>query len=78
MKSDNICNLGFGAIESYDLAKTLKGCNEAYILGVTIGIGADRLIVIMPYAPFCSYTINSIFRYSFSFIFILTISQTFR
>lgn len=44
MKSDNICDLGFGAIESYDLAKTLKGCNEAYILGVTIGIGADRLI----------------------------------
>ena len=38
----------------------------------------SRLIVIMPYAPFCSYTINSIFRYSFSFIFILTISQTFR
>ena len=44
MKSDNICDLGFGDIESYDLAKTLKGCNEAYILGVTIGIGADRLI----------------------------------
>ena len=44
MKSDNICNLGFGDIESYDLSKTLKGCNEAYILGVTIGIGADRLI----------------------------------
>lgn len=44
MKSDNICDLGFGDIESYDLAKALKGCNEAYILGVTIGIGADRLI----------------------------------
>ena len=44
MKSDNICDLGFGDIESYDLAKALGGCNEAYILGVTIGIGADRLI----------------------------------
>ena len=44
MKSDNVCDLGFGDIESYDLAKALKGCNEAYILGVTIGIGADRLI----------------------------------
>ena len=44
MKSDNICDLGLGDIESYDLAKALKGCNEAYILGVTIGIGSDRLI----------------------------------
>lgn len=43
-KADNICDLGFGDIESHDLAKALKGCNEAYILGVTIGIGADRLI----------------------------------
>lgn len=44
IKSDNICDLGFGDIESYDLVKALDGCKEAFILGVTIGIGADRLI----------------------------------
>lgn len=44
IKADNICDLGFGDIKSYDLAKALDGCKEAYILGVTIGIGADRLI----------------------------------
>lgn len=44
IKSDNICDLGFGDIESRDLVKALDGCREAYILGVTIGIGADRLI----------------------------------
>lgn len=44
IKSDNICDLGFGDIESYDLVKALDGCKEVFILGVTIGIGADRLI----------------------------------
>ena len=44
IKSDNICDLGFGDIKSRDLVKALDGCKEAYILGVTIGIGADRLI----------------------------------
>ena len=44
IKSDNTCDLGFGDIESRDLVKALEGCMEAYILGVTIGIGADRLI----------------------------------
>ena len=43
-KSANICNLGFGNIESRDLVKALGQCKQAYILGVTIGIGADRLI----------------------------------
>lgn len=43
-KAENVCDLGFGALESYDLAKALDGCREAYLLGVTIGIGADRLI----------------------------------
>ena len=43
-KSENICDLGFGDIESRDLIRALDGCREAYILGVTIGIGADRLI----------------------------------
>ena len=44
IKSDNICDLGFGEIESRDLVKALSGCKQAYILGVTIGIDADRLI----------------------------------
>ena len=44
IKSDNICDLGFGDIKSYDLIKALSGCKQAYILGVTIGIDADRLI----------------------------------
>lgn len=44
IKSDNTCDLGFGDIESRDLVKALDGCKQAYILGVTIGIGADRLI----------------------------------
>ena len=44
IKADNICDLGFGDIESHNLVKTLGRCKEAYILGVTIGIGADRLI----------------------------------
>ena len=44
IKADNICDLGFGDIESHNLVKALGRCKEAYILGVTIGIGADRLI----------------------------------
>ena len=44
IKSDNICDLGFGDIKSRDLVKALDSCKQAYILGVTIGIGADRLI----------------------------------
>ncbi len=44
IKSDNTCDLGFGDIESRNLVKALDGFKEAYILGVTIGIGADRLI----------------------------------
>lgn len=44
IKADNICDLGFGDIESRDLVNALDGCKQAYILGVTIGIGADRLI----------------------------------
>ena len=44
IKSDNICDLGLGEIESRDLVKALSGCKQAYILGVTIGIDADRLI----------------------------------
>lgn len=44
IKADNICDLGFGDIESRDLVNALDACKQAYILGVTIGVGADRLI----------------------------------
>lgn len=43
-KAENICDLGFGDIVSFDLCKALKGSQNAYIVGATIGIGADRLI----------------------------------
>ena len=49
-KSENICDLGFGVVKSYNLIKALDGCREAYILGVTIGIGADRLMPIICFA----------------------------
>ena len=29
IKADNICNLGFGEIESRDLVKALSGCKQA-------------------------------------------------
>ena len=44
LKDGKICGIGFGKIESRDLAEALFGCSSAYILGVTAGIGVDRLI----------------------------------
>ena len=44
LKDGKICDIGFGKIESRDLFKALSGCSSAYILGVTTGIGVDRLI----------------------------------
>ena len=43
-KSDSVCDLGFGDIESRDLCRALSGCSYAYIIGVTTGIGVDRLL----------------------------------
>ncbi len=37
-------DLGFGTIESRNLAKHLEGCTSAILFAATIGIGADRLI----------------------------------
>ncbi len=34
----------FASLRSYDLCKTLSGCKEGYIMAVTLGIEADRLI----------------------------------
>ncbi len=42
--SESTINIGFGAVESRDLAKHLNGCTGAYLFAATIGIGADRLI----------------------------------
>ena len=41
---ENVCNLGFGNIESVNLCNVLKGCRYAIILAVTTGIGVDRLL----------------------------------
>lgn len=41
---ENVCNMGFGNIVSANLYNVLKGCKTAIILGVTTGIGVDRLL----------------------------------
>ncbi len=41
---ENICDLGFGNIESKNLYNVLHGCKKAIILGVTTGIAVDRLL----------------------------------
>lgn len=41
---ENAVDIGFGAIKSRDLSRALGGCLEAYILGATVGIEADRLL----------------------------------
>ena len=41
---ENICNLGFGDVESKNLCNVLKGCKKALIVAVTTGLGVDRLL----------------------------------
>ena len=41
---ENVCDLGFGNIESTNLYNVLKGCKTAIILAVTTGIDVDRLL----------------------------------
>ena len=41
---ENVCNLGFGNIQSANLYNVLKGCKRAIILAVTTGIDVDRLL----------------------------------
>ena len=36
--------VGGALLISKDLERSLKGCEEAYLMGVTIGVGVDRLI----------------------------------
>lgn len=40
----NVCDFGFTTCESKNLSDLLKGCNKAFFLAVTAGIGVDRLI----------------------------------
>ncbi len=35
---------GFGKLESEKLIKNLKNCREAYVFGMTLGYGVDRLL----------------------------------
>lgn len=44
IKEINI-DLGFGEFLSRDLAKNLSGCREAFIFAVTLGMGAERLLI---------------------------------
>lgn len=43
MFTDKIC-IGTLEVESKNLSKNLKGCEQAVIFGATLGIGVDRLI----------------------------------
>ncbi len=43
--SDGVCRFDFGEVQSVDLTKNLAGCSEVYLLGVTLGIGVDRLLM---------------------------------
>lgn len=42
MSEENICNFGFMRAESKNLYKNLNGCNEAFVMALTTGIGVDR------------------------------------
>ncbi|MBQ1388256.1 MAG: hypothetical protein IIY78_01365 [Clostridia bacterium] len=42
--SESTVDMGFGEVNSKNLAKHLKGCRGVYLFAATIGIGADRLI----------------------------------
>ena len=39
-----ICRFDFGEIKSEALSANLRGCSEAFLLAVTVGIGVDRLL----------------------------------
>jgi len=42
--SDGVCRFDFGEIASENLYGNLRGCGEAFLLAVTLGIGVDRLL----------------------------------
>ncbi len=63
MVSENICNIGFGNIQSRDLYRLLKDRKTALILAVTTGIAVDRLLrrlsVVSPSQHFITDAIGS-------------------
>jgi len=44
VSADGVCCFDFSEVRSRDLGKALCGCREAYLLGVTLGVGVDRLL----------------------------------
>ncbi len=40
----DVIDFGFMKAESVDLAKNLQGCNEAFIMTMTLGVDVDRLL----------------------------------
>ena len=45
LSAEGVCQIGPIRVESRDLYKNLKGCREAVLMGVTLGIGVDRLLM---------------------------------
>ncbi len=41
---DDRCDLGFAEVKSHALSRNLHGCESAVILGVTTGMGVDRML----------------------------------
>ncbi len=41
----NTVDFGFMKTESSDLAKNLQGCEEAFVMAMTLGVDVDRLLV---------------------------------
>ena len=42
---DTICDLGFGKVQSKDLAKCLSGCSSIILFAATLGLELDRMIL---------------------------------
>ncbi len=61
--SDSLIDCGFGEFESKNLIKNLKDSNEAFVFGVTLGLGVDRLLtklrVISPSEYFITDALSS-------------------
>ena len=45
LSQENVCDFGFMTIKSKSLYKNLLGCSEAFVIAVTTGIAADRILV---------------------------------
>lgn len=42
--SGDVCDFGFTKVESHALSTVLLGCEKAFFLAITAGVGVDRLI----------------------------------